>query len=44
VTEVVAFEKFWPASDYHQNFVRFHPDQNYVRVVSLPRIRETLGE
>ena len=38
-TEVVPFEKFWPASDYYQNFVRLHPDQNYVRAVSLPRIR-----
>ena len=43
-TEVVPFEKFWQASDYHQNFVRLHPDQNYVRAVSLPRIRETLGQ
>ncbi len=27
-TEVAPFEKFWSASDYHQNFVRLHPDQN----------------
>jgi peptide-methionine (S)-S-oxide reductase len=37
VTEVKAFEKFWPAEDYHQNYVRHHPDESYVRSVSIPR-------
>jgi peptide-methionine (S)-S-oxide reductase len=37
VTEVVPFEKFWPAEDYHQNYVRQHPDEGYVRGVSIPR-------
>lgn len=37
VTEVTPFEKFWPAEDYHQNYVRNHPDEGYVRGVSIPR-------
>ncbi|MCB1106416.1 MAG: peptide-methionine (S)-S-oxide reductase MsrA, partial [Cephaloticoccus sp.] len=37
VTEVVPFEKFWPAEDYHQDYVRHHPDEGYVRGVSIPR-------
>lgn len=37
VTEITKFEKFWPAEDYHQNYVRLHPDEGYVRGVSIPR-------
>ena len=37
VTEVTPFDKFWPAEDYHQNYVRLHPNEGYVRGVSIPR-------
>ena len=37
VTEVVRFDKFWPAEDYHQDFVKRNPDDRYVRGVSKPR-------
>ena len=37
VTQVVSFEKFSPAEDYHQNYVRLHPNEGYVRGVSIPR-------
>jgi len=40
-TEILPFEKFHPAEDYHQHYVKKHPDDPYVRNVSLPRIRET---
>lgn len=43
-TQIVPFEKFWPADAYHQDFVRRNPDQSYVRNVSLPRVKETLGQ
>lgn len=36
VTEVVPFTKFYPAEDYHQEFIYHHPDNNYVRFVSIP--------
>lgn len=38
--EVYPFQKFWKAEDYHQNYVRLHPNQMYVRGVSIPRLNE----
>jgi peptide-methionine (S)-S-oxide reductase len=32
------FKAFYNAEDYHQNFERNHPDQPYVRAVSIPRL------
>lgn len=37
-TEIIAFEKFWKAEDYHQNYEKLHPDNGYVRKVSIPRL------
>jgi len=39
-TQVVPFKKFWVAEDYHQDFIRKHPDQGYVQAVSIPEIRK----
>jgi len=36
VTEVVAFTKFYPAEDYHQEFILNNPGNGYVRAVSIP--------
>ena len=36
-TEIVAFEKFYIAEKYHQNFVKLNPSNPYVLRVSLPR-------
>ncbi len=38
VTQVVPFQKFWKAEDYHQNYERNHPDDPYIKGVSIPRI------
>ena len=38
VTEIIPFEKFWPAEDYHQDFEKRNPNQSYVRRVSIPRL------
>lgn len=38
VTEVEAFEKFWKAEDYHQDFERRNPNNSYIRAVSIPRL------
>ena len=38
VTEVVKFEKFWNAEDYHQDYERRNPNVPYVRSVSVPRL------
>ena len=37
--EVYPFQKFWIAEDYHQNYERLHPNNSYIRNVSLPRLR-----
>lgn len=36
--EIKAFEKFWKAEDYHQDFVRLNPTQGYVLGESIPRM------
>jgi peptide-methionine (S)-S-oxide reductase len=37
-TEVVPFEAFYEAEDYHQDYERLHPNNPYVRGVSIPRL------
>ena len=37
-TEVVKFEKFYKAEDYHQDFEKRNPNQSYVKSVSIPRL------
>ncbi|MEM6347749.1 MAG: peptide-methionine (S)-S-oxide reductase MsrA, partial [Bacteroidota bacterium] len=39
VTEVVPFEVFYDAEDYHQDFERLNPNQAYVQAVSIPRLK-----
>ncbi len=36
VTEVVPFTKFYAAEPYHQEYISQHPDNGYVRNVSIP--------
>ena len=36
--EVLPFQKFWKAEEYHQNYERNHPNDPYIRNVSHPRI------
>ncbi|PQJ30867.1 peptide-methionine (S)-S-oxide reductase [Nonlabens arenilitoris] len=38
--EVKAFEKFWIAEDYHQDYAKLHPNQGYIQGVSIPRWRK----
>ncbi len=40
VTEVIPFKKFYPAEDYHQEYIHFHPDNGYVQGVSIPDFLE----
>ena len=36
--EVMKFKKFWIAENYHQNYERLHPNNSYIRGVSIPRL------
>jgi len=42
--QIVPFTKFWPAEDYHQNYVVLNPGNPYVQHESLPRLRRTLEQ
>lgn len=37
--EVYPFQKFWVAEDYHQNYERLHPNNSYIKNVSIPRLK-----
>jgi peptide-methionine (S)-S-oxide reductase len=37
--QVLPFEKFWMAEDYHQDYIQHNPDVPYVRGESIPRIK-----
>jgi peptide-methionine (S)-S-oxide reductase len=40
VTEVMPFDVFYPAENYHQNYCKLHPDQTYIQRVSLPKVEK----
>ncbi|MBL7806107.1 MAG: peptide-methionine (S)-S-oxide reductase MsrA [Saprospiraceae bacterium] len=44
VVQLIPFQKFWPAEDYHQNYVQHHPENPYVQHESLPRMKRTLQQ
>ena len=37
--EVYPFQKFWVGEAYHQNYERLHPNNPYIRGVSIPRLK-----
>ncbi|GGH75785.1 peptide methionine sulfoxide reductase MsrA [Filimonas zeae] len=40
VTEVTAFDKFYKAEDYHQNYYQQNPEQGYCRMVVRPKVEK----
>ncbi|TRO65577.1 peptide-methionine (S)-S-oxide reductase MsrA [Christiangramia sabulilitoris] len=36
--EILPFQKFWKAEDYHQNYEKNNPNNPYIRNVSIPRL------
>ena len=38
VTEVTAFDRFWPAEDYHQEYFANNPSQPYCAAVVAPKV------
>lgn len=39
-TEVKALDRFYPAEDYHQDYVQHHPNDRYVRNIALPKLKK----
>ncbi len=37
--QLIPFEKFWPAEDYHQDYIEHNPGVPYVQMESIPRIK-----
>jgi peptide-methionine (S)-S-oxide reductase len=40
VTQVVPLEKFYPAEDYHREYLSHHPEQSYCQVVISPKVNK----
>jgi peptide-methionine (S)-S-oxide reductase len=40
VTQIVAFEKFWSADDYNQDFYNNNPNVGYCQVIINPKLKK----
>jgi peptide-methionine (S)-S-oxide reductase len=40
VTEITAFDKFYKAEDYHQNYYKNNPNQPYCSIVIAPKVKK----
>jgi peptide-methionine (S)-S-oxide reductase len=40
VTKIVPFETFYPAEDYHQDFLKHNPDNPYIQINDLPKLED----
>jgi peptide-methionine (S)-S-oxide reductase len=40
VTEIAAFEKFYKAEDYHQNYYKDNPNQGYCSFIITPKVKK----
>jgi len=40
VTQVVPLAKFYPAEDYHQNYLALHPNQPYIMFHDMPKLEQ----
>lgn len=40
VTELVAFQKFFPAEDYHKDYFDKHPENHYCQLVVKPKVKK----
>jgi peptide-methionine (S)-S-oxide reductase len=38
VTQVVGLTTFYPAEDYHQDYVDHHPDNLYIVINDIPKV------
>jgi peptide-methionine (S)-S-oxide reductase len=40
VTKIVPFDAFYPAEDYHQDYLKNHPDDPYIAINDLPKLAD----
>ena len=40
VTQIVPLAQFYPAEDYHQNFLALHPNKPYIVINDLPKLEQ----
>ena len=40
VTQVVPLQQFYPAEDYHQNYLALHPNQPYIVIHDQPKLEQ----
>ena len=38
MTEVTAFDKFYAAEDYHQDYFKLNPNAGYCQAVIMPKL------
>jgi peptide-methionine (S)-S-oxide reductase len=43
-TQVVRYSAFYPAEDYHQDYLTKHPDDSYIRYNDLPKVERLKRE
>lgn len=39
-TEIAPLKQFWPAEDYHQDYVRKNPNDGYVQSIAIPKLKK----
>lgn len=44
ITELAPLKRFYPAEEYHQDYVRRNPKDSYVRRIALPKLKKAIGE
>jgi methionine-S-sulfoxide reductase len=44
VTEITAFDTFYKAEDYHQDYYRNNPEKSYCSYVIAPKVRKFYNE
>ncbi|TRZ55798.1 MAG: peptide-methionine (S)-S-oxide reductase [Rhodocyclaceae bacterium] len=40
VTQVVPLQQFYPAEEYHQNYLALHPNQPYIVLHDMPKLQQ----
>jgi peptide-methionine (S)-S-oxide reductase len=40
VTEIVPYSEFYPAEEYHKDYLENHPENNYCQMVVIPKVEK----